>query len=334
MIEILLQDIKNITKSINSNYFAKKKILIFGGTGIVGQYFLLFFLSLIKKKAVSNITVIIKSKLPKYLNFIKKNNNVKIIKCNISKYNFSKIGKHDVIIFSGGYGQPSKFLRNPLETIQINTKILIKFFDKLKPNGKFLYISSSELYNENNKKKITENDIGFTNTDNARAAYIEAKRCGEAIVNIYIQKYRINAKSIRLCLGYGPGIKKNDGRVLNEFIMRSLKKKKLIVKDNGHAIRRYIYISDAVKMMLNILLFGKKPVYNVAGKEKTSIRQIAKKIANILKINVKFNQKEPLKGSPKNISISIERYEKEFGKQKFIQLNEGLNKTIKWCQKL
>ena len=125
MIEILLQDIKNITKSINSNYFAKKKILIFGGTGIVGQYFLLFFLSLIKKKAVSNITVIIKSKLPKYLNFIKKNNSVKIIKCNISKYNFSKIGKHDVIIFSGGYGQPSKFLRNPLETIQINTKIII-----------------------------------------------------------------------------------------------------------------------------------------------------------------------------------------------------------------
>lgn len=334
MINIILDDIREIIKSVNLEYFKKKKILIFGGTGIVGQYFLLLFLTLKNKKSVSKITIIIRNDLPKYLGFLKKNKKINIIKCNINNYNFSKIENHDVIIFCGGYGQPSKFLENPLETVQINTTILVKFFGKLKPNGKFLFISSSEVYNGNHKKKITENDIGFTNTNDARASYIEAKRCGEAIVNIYYKKFKIDAKSIRLCLAYGPGVKKNDGRVLNEFIIRSLKNNILSVKDSGNAIRRYIYISDAIKMMIKILIFGKQNVYNVAGKEKTTIAQVAKKIGKILKVKVKFQKKNPLQGAPKNISISLKRYEKEFGKMKLTLLNKGLNKTIKWYQAL
>ena len=334
MVNIISEDVKSLIKTINTEYFQGKKILVFGGTGIVGQYFLIFFLSLKLKKSISKITIIIKNDLPNYLKFLNKNKKVKIIKCNIIKYNFSKLDKYDVIIFSGGYGQPSKFLKNSLETIEINTNTLMKFFSKLKKNGKFLYISSSEIYNGNNKKKITENDIGYTNTNDPRSSYIEAKRCGETIVNIFIKKYNIDAKSIRLSLAYGPGVKKNDGRVLNEFIMRSIKNKALCVMDSGNAIRRYIYIADAIGMMINILLFGKKNIYNVAGKEKTSISSIAKKIGNILQIKVKFKKKPPLKGSPKNISLSINSYESEFGKAKLTSLNKGLNKTIDWYQNL
>lgn len=334
MINIISEDIKSLTKTINAGYFKGKKILIFGGTGIIGQYFLIFFLSLKLKKSISKITIIIKNDLPNYLKFLNKNNKVKIIKCNITKYNFSKIDKYDVIIFSGGYGQPSKFLKNSLETIEINTNVLMKFFSKLKKNGKFLYISSSEIYNGNNKKKITENDIGFTNTNDPRSSYIEAKRCGETIVNIFAKKYNIDAKSIRLSLAYGPGVKKDDGRVLNEFITRSIKNKILYVMDSGNAIRRYIYIADAIYMMINILIFGKKNIYNVAGKEKTSISSIAKKIGKILQIKVKFKKKSSLKGSPKNTSLSINRYESEFGKTKLTSLDKGLNKTIDWYQNL
>ena len=43
------------------------------------------------------------------------------------------------------------------------------------------------------------------------------------------------------------GVKKNDGRVLNQFIQRSIKNKSLFIQDNGKAIRKYIYISDAIK---------------------------------------------------------------------------------------
>ena len=54
----------------------------------------------------------------------------------------------------------------------------------------------------------------------------------------------------------------------------------------------------------------------------------------ILEIKVKFQKKDSLAGAPKNISLSLDRYENEFGRQKLTSLNRGLNKTIKWYQAL
>jgi UDP-glucuronate decarboxylase len=335
MLNIIENDIKKIIKSVNLRYFKKKKILIFGSSGVIGQYFLILFINLFKNKfSPSKITLITKNKIPFYLDFLKKNKKITIINCNISEFDFTKIKKHDVIIFAGGYGQPSKFLSNSIETINLNTKILIKFISKLKKSGKFLFISSSEIYNGNNKKKITEKDIGSTNTDDPRGSYIEAKRCGEAIINAYNKEFKIDAKSIRLCLAYGPGAKKEDGRVLYQFIERSINKKILSIKDNGLAIRRYIYVADAIRMMLNIILFGRHIVYNVAGKEIITIGSLGKKIAKLLKVPVKFEKKLSLRGSPKNISLSIKRYQSEFGNEKLVNIEQGLKNTVEWYRKL
>jgi nucleoside-diphosphate-sugar epimerase len=82
--------------------------------------------------------------------------------------------------------------------------------------------------------------------------------------------------------------------------------------------------------MLNILVFGKHTTYNVSGKESITIRQLAKKIANKFKIKVQIKKKNTLLGSPKNTSLSIKRYESEFGKIKLTKIDDGLKKTINW----
>lgn len=335
MFQIILDDLKKIFKNEKFYFFKKKDILILGGTGIVGQYFIGFFFLLSKTKwAPKTITVSHKNKLPHYLNLLTKNTKFKFIKNDISKEKKNKYKKYDCIIFAAGYAQPSKFIENSIETIEINTFSLKKFILHLRKKGKFLYLSSSEVYNKNKKNILTEEDIGNTNTNDPRACYIEAKRCGEAIANIYKKKYNLDIKIIRLCLTYGPGAKKNDGRALYEFIQRCIEEKKLLINDSGTAIRKYIYILDAIKMMLKILLYGKSLTYNVAGKEKITIGELAKKIGKITKKPVYFNKKLSLAGSPKNISLSIKKYENEFGKLKLIKINEGLTKTVSWCKKL
>ena len=60
MVNIISEDVKSLIKTINTEYFQGKKILVFGGTGIVGQYFLIFFLSINLKKSISKIKIIIK----------------------------------------------------------------------------------------------------------------------------------------------------------------------------------------------------------------------------------------------------------------------------------
>lgn len=331
MFEIILEDTKNIVKKKFSHYFKNKDILIVGSSGVVGQYFIGFFINLLKNSnSPKSITLINKNKLPEYLNFLKKIKKIKIIKLDIVKKEIKKIKKYDCIIFSAGYAQPSKFLNSPIETINLNTLVIQKFLLRLKNKGKFLYMSSSEIYNKNFKKNLNETDSGKTNTSDPRACYIEAKRCGETILNIYKNNYNIDAKSIRLCLAYGPGSKIGDTRALFQFIERSINSDYLKINDTGLSKRRYIYMLDALTMMLNILVFGKNTIYNVAGKHTITIKQLAKKIANIFKIKLIVQKNSSLAGSPENISLSIKRYESEFGKVNFTKISSGLIRTIKW----
>ena len=44
MMNIILKDIETIEKKINTKFLNNKKILIFGASGIIGIYFLFFFL--------------------------------------------------------------------------------------------------------------------------------------------------------------------------------------------------------------------------------------------------------------------------------------------------
>jgi UDP-glucuronate decarboxylase len=329
--KIIIDDTKNLIKENSCKYFKNKKILVIGYSGIVGQYFVGLFLNLLNTKySPKSLTLTSKNKIPSYLSFLKKNKKIKIIQNDISKNKLQAFKNYDCIIFSAGYGQPSKFLNNPIETINLNTTILNNFIRKLNPKGKFLYMSSSEIYNKNTNKNLTENDIGLTNTDDNRASYIEAKKCGEVIVNIYKKFYNIDAKSIRLCLAYGPGSKKDDGRVLYQFINRSIKNKNLEVQDSGLAKRKYIYILDAIKMMLNIAVFGKKTTYNIAGQENVTIKSLAKKITDILNIKLQIKNNDSLPGSPSDISLSIKRYVDEFGKISLTRIDNGLKKTIEW----
>jgi nucleoside-diphosphate-sugar epimerase len=331
MFKIILDDTKKIIKKKFSYYFKNKDVLIVGSSGIVGQYFIGFFVNLLKiNNSPKSITLINKNELPLYLNFLKKIKKIKIIKLDITKKELKNLKKYDCIIFSAGYAQPSKFLNSPIETINLNTLVLNKFILKLKKKGKFLYMSSSEIYNKNFKKNLTEIDSGKTNTNDPRACYIEAKRCGETILNIHKNNHNVDAKSIRLCLAYGPGAKIGDTRALFQFIERSINSNNLKINDTGLAKRKYIYILDALTMMLNILVFGKDTTYNVAGKKMITIKQLAKKITDIFKIKLIIQKKKALLGSPENISLSLKRYETEFGKINFTKISAGLIKTIKW----
>ena len=53
---------------------------------------------------------------------------------------------YDYVISGAGYGQPQMFSKDKLACININTIEVQKLFRYLKPKGKFLFISTSEVY--------------------------------------------------------------------------------------------------------------------------------------------------------------------------------------------
>ena len=185
----------------------------------------------------------------------------------------------DYIIHAAGYGQPQMFSKDKLKTIEVNTEYTNTLFKSLKKGGKFLFISSSEIYS-GAKSPHKETDMGTTTPQHSRACYIEGKRCGEAICMAY-KEQGYDVKIARLALAYGPGTKKGDTRVINQFIEQALTTGKIQMKDKGESWRTYCYVEDVAEMMLDILFKGKDVVYNVGGDTRVTIDSLARAIATL-----------------------------------------------------
>lgn len=327
--DFLKKDIDRVIEKIDFTGLQDKKVLITGASGLVG-----FYLTQCVKRLQNELNISIylsyKNSIPEYLKeyynfpYTEIKEDITTIELN-SKF-------FDVIIHSSGYAQPMKFLNDSLTTIKINTNATINLLDALKPDGKFLFISTSEVYNGNDSLNITEEQIGTTTPSHSRACYIESKRCGEAICHSYIAS-GYNVKIARLSLAYGPFTKLGDLRVLNSLIDKGLNNGVIELMDDGSAIRTYCYMTDVIEMFWNILLHGKDTTYNVSGFSNSSIKELADSIG------VKMNKQviipslsNSLAGSPKIVNISSEKYINEFNKKEFISIDEGLGNVIEWMK--
>jgi len=336
LLELLESDAKLVLEKIDFSELNNKKILLTGASGLLGTH-LLVALFLLNKSNNLNIEVsaVIRSKPLSIHEELFGEKNITMLSGDLTSSDFLKeIPISDYIIHSAGYAQPSIFMSNPIKTIQLNTSTTIELLNRLNKNGKFVFMSSSEVYSGLEKVPFSENDIGTTNTNHPRSCYIEGKRCGEAIVNAY-RENGVNAKSIRLSLAYGPGTRTDDSRVMSNFIQKAIKNKKIEMLDNGAAKRTYSYISDVVEYVFHILLKGSQNVYNVGGYSGVTISELAKKIGSIYNIPVIYpTLNNEVKGSPKEVKIDISRAEAEFGKKAYINFDCGLINTIKWYDEL
>ena len=332
---------KDIFKIVIKNYdvsnFKNKTVLITGANGLIGGFLTDFFCHL-NESYNYNMTLVLTSLSDKperlvhlldysYVNYIQKDLSI------ADWSNFNE--KIDYCFYCAGYAQPGKFLSNPSKTFSLNTIGVNNTFENIFKNNKTakcLFISSSEVYVSNeNKKPHHETDTINLILNHKRNSYIMGKLSGEFYTNCF-KKLGFDAKSARVSLCYGPGHVFGDSRVMSDLVKKAMRNDYIQLFDDGISYRKYQNISDCCIMLFNILLNGEQEVYNVGGKEETTIYDMAKMIGN------KFN-KEVKKGkinndisnsAPKKVSLSLNRYEEEFNKFDFMSFKDGIENYLNW----
>ena len=239
--------------------------------------------------------------------------------------------KYDLIIHAGGPAQPLDFMRRKNETFLINSVVTEGLLNLLESDGRFVFLSSSELYSGLKKDFFLEADIGTSAPSHPRACYIEGKRAGEMFVN-WGREDGKHASSLRLSYTYGPGSKAGDLRVINQLIESAIKSNRIELKDSGAAVRTNLYIADAAKMILSVLLNPIREVYNIGGVQISSIKQIAEWIAAITNSQLTIPPFNTSYGifSQESVRLDISAYTEDFGLPKFTELDQGLRQTIDW----
>ena len=268
-------DLNKITKK-EINYFRNKKILITGISGIIGINLLFFFNSILKRNNFSTkIDGIFNKSLFMFVQkYFRKNKNINFKKIDLSKRNLDRKKKYDLIFHCAGYGQPSKFLRYSEATFRLNSSTIINLRKNLKKNGKFIYMSTTEIYSGNDKL-CDEKSIGNTTPLHPRSPYIESKRFGESFIINSFENFLI----YRVCLTYGVGAKLNDERVINLLLMRSIKEKQIDIFGGLNQLRSNLYIGDAINMIIKSSVNFNREIFNISNHKMTTIGQMVKIIS-------------------------------------------------------
>jgi dTDP-glucose 4,6-dehydratase/UDP-glucuronate decarboxylase len=323
-------------KAINLIDFKKlknKTILITGGNGLIGSN-IVSYLQFLNKQKNLNLKLLVHS-YSKPNAWLPQDENIEYFNSDLNDCNFN--WEFDYLINTATYGQPKKFLQNKLQTIKLNTETYIKLLNMAKRNNAcVLQMSSSEVYGQvpDGKDSVSEDFCGNVNTFAPRAVYGESKRLSETISKVFIDD-GLDIKIIRLAIGYGAGVKYDDARFINEFIKKAINNGEIAMLDEGNALRQFSFITDTIEMILNVMLSGKKNIYNIGGLDLKSIKEIAETIAKNEGVKVKLPTfSESVGGKPKDLILDITRYTNEFGTPNFIPYEKGLRKTAEWIKLL
>ena len=333
--KIILQDAQRICARVNLDILHDATILITGASGLIGTHILACLCHLRERGVGTRVYAQVLSEPSPHMTELVLQGGFEVLRADLANFDeYARLPQADLIIHAAGYAQPAMFMANPAATIQVNTSATTALLKRLSSGGRFLFVSSSEIYSGLNKPFLSEADIGLTTPSHPRSAYIEGKRCGEAICNAF-RAQGMHVTVARVALAYGPGTRKHDRRVLNSFIEKALCQRKIELLDAGTAVRTYCYVADTVELLWQILLYSREPVYNVGGQSTVMIADLARMIGELTGTTVVFPTTQAgVAGAPGEVHLDLTRVETEFGKTQYVGLEEGLRATIDWQREL
>ncbi|MDP3957982.1 MAG: NAD-dependent epimerase/dehydratase family protein [bacterium] len=335
MNDIIERDVREMLGRVDVKKAKGKKVLITGANGLIGQY-VVAALSLANRDKRLRIRIDTAGKgapravLKGLMRFDKK---ISYHRVDLAKP--FTLGGYDYIFHAAGYAQPARFVSDPAGTMAVNVDASVRLLEG-SPHATFVFFSSAEVYGDIPQKLIPvkEDFNGNSPLHNPRSVYAESKRLGEALCAAYAREKKRSVKIMRISAVYGPGLPKDDARVMSDFIWKALRDKEIRLLDGGRAVRTYGYVADVVAMILFAAFNGREMVYNVGGKDQISILDLAKRIAK--ETSAKFSI--PLAASrlshigkdPKVVRLDLSRIRKEMKRLSFTPFKQGLRRTILW----
>ena len=340
---LLKSDIEEIVNNLDdiSYQLSGKTILLTGGRGFLGRYFMEIFNLLNEKVLNDPVKVVVLDNLitaGKEGLEIPNFPNIRFIEHNvIEPFNYEE--KLDYIIHAAGIASPYYYRAYPLETLEVAINGTLRMLELADSNkARFTFFSSSEIYGDPDPIQVPmkESYRGNVSCVGPRACYDESKRVGETLCYIFHNKNGIHTNTIRPFNVFGPGMQETDYRVLPNFASRIKSGFPLQIYGTGNQTRTFCYITDAMEGFFRVILKGVPgEAYNIGNPiPEISMINLVERIEAALNKEVKYNiveypdsypSDEPNRRSP-----DIRKAKIQLHYQPKISLHEGLKRFLKW----
>lgn len=149
---------------------------------------------------------------------------------------------------------PVHYQHDPVQTTKTSVHGAINMLGLARRTGaKILQASTSEVYGDPTMHPQAEGYWGNVNPIGIRSCYDEGKRCAEALFFDYWRQYGTRIKVARIFNTYGPRMHPNDGRVVSNLIVQSLRGEDLTVQGDGLQTRSFCYVDDLVSGLMALM---------------------------------------------------------------------------------
>ncbi|MEE2689003.1 MAG: UDP-glucuronic acid decarboxylase family protein [Pseudomonadota bacterium] len=228
---------------------------------------------------------------------------------------------------------PVHYQRDPVQTTKTNVHGAINILGLAKRlKVRVLQASTSEVYGDPIVHPQTEDYQGNVNPVGPRACYDEGKRCAETLFFDYHRQHGMPIKIARIFNTYGPRMMPDDGRVVSNFIVQSLRGKDITIFGDGTHTRSFCYIDDLVEGLIRLMGTPEEetgPV-NLGNPVETPIGELAKRIIKQIGCTVSVVHRPLLADDPLQRCPDITRARTLLDWEPAIALEEGLDRTISY----
>jgi UDP-glucose 4-epimerase len=158
--------------------------------------------------------------------------------------------------------------------------------------------------------------------------YSATKLAGEYYCHAYAQLYGLEPTILRFGIPFGPRARGN--LVIPIFVRKVLDGETITIDGDGSQFRKFVYVEDLAKGVVA----GLRPAainrtYNLDGKRKTTIKEIAETIQKLLgEGDIQYKEARP--GDYAGKEVSSQRAFHELGWEANTPFEEGVRRYIDW----
>ena len=202
--------------------------------------------------------------------------------------------------------------------------------------ARILQASTSEVYGDPTIHPQQEEYWGNVNPMGPRACYDEGKRCAETLFFDYQRQHGLDIKVARIFNTYGPRMHPNDGRVVSNFIMQSLKNQPISVFGKGAQTRSFCYVDDLVEGLIRLMGSddGFSGPVNLGNPVEFTILELARKVVEMTGSESRVEFSPLPQDDPKERQPDITLARRELGWEPTVELADGLANTIPYFEGL
>ncbi len=287
MKDYLQEDLKDIAEEIQKLEINNQTFFITGATGLVGS---ILVKGILTGNAVFNnnnkVVALVRNQEKAVRVFEEYTSGEDLEICVGDVNDFYQYSENiDYIVHAASETKSLNMVQHPVETFwtSINGSRNALEFARVKRVKGMVYLSSMEVYGQTSKigSPIYEKDLGYLDIEKVRSCYPESKRAIENLCACYAKEYNLPVCSARLAQTFGAGVDISENRVFAQFAKSAIRGENIVLHTKGLSYGNYVYLSDAVKAILLLLVKGKAGTSYTVANQNTFIRiaDMAKMVA-------------------------------------------------------